>query len=133
MTATEALQAWLAVEHEAVWLYPVLGARFDDLRGRATASFEAHRDTRDAVLARLRDLDAVPVSAQLTYDSGAFTTIDDARAAAQTVETTISAACLTLAGAAENTTRAYAITNLTRAALAELTWGAAPKAFPGLP
>ena len=134
MTTTEALQAWLAVEHEAVWLYPVLGARFDDLRGRATASFEAHRDTRDAVLARLRDLDAEPVSAQLTYDSGAVTTIDDARAAAQTVEATIGAACLALAGVAEqDETRTYAIRNLTRAALAELAWGAAPRAFPGLP
>jgi hypothetical protein len=134
MTTTKALQTWLAVEHEAVWLYPVLGARFDDLLDRATASFEAHRDTRDAVLARLRDLDAEPVSAQLTYDIGTVTTIDDARSAAQTVEATISAACLALAGVAEqDDTRTYAIRNLTRAALAELTWGAPPRAFPGLP
>ncbi|MCW2839395.1 MAG: hypothetical protein JWR55_878 [Aeromicrobium sp.] len=133
MTPTDALQAWLALEHEAVWLYPVLGARFDDLVERATTSFEAHRDTRDAVLARLRALDAEPVSAQLSYDMGALTTAAEARAAARTLEAGITAACLTLTGATEDDARAYAIRNLTKAALAEMTWGAPPRAFPGLP
>lgn len=133
MTPAEALQAWLALEHEAVWLYPVLGARFDDLLDRATSSFEAHRDTRDAVLGRLRALDTDPVGTELTYDVGTVTTPAEARTAAQALEASIGAACLTLAGASEDDARAYAIRNLTKAALAEMTWGAAPKAFPGLP
>ncbi|MET0448060.1 MAG: DUF4439 domain-containing protein [Aeromicrobium sp.] len=133
MTPADALQAWLALEHEAVWTYPVLGARFDDLLDRATASFEAHRDTRDAVLARLRALDVEPVSTALTYDVGPLATAVEARAAAQTLEAAVSAACLALAGAAEDDGRAYAIRNLTRSAVAEMTWGAPPRAFPGLP
>ena len=133
MTSTESLQAWLALEHEAVWLHPVLGARFDELRKRASTSFEAHRDTRDNVVARLRAAGAEPVRAQLTYGVGPLTTPDEARAAARTLEAEICAACLTLAGAAQDEGRAFAIKNLTRAALAELTWGAAPRAFPGLP
>jgi hypothetical protein len=133
MTPTKALQAWLALEHQAVWLHPVLGARFDELRQRATVSFAAHRATRDAVIARLRALDAEPVRTRLAYDVGPLTTPDEARGAARTLEAEICAACLTLAGAVEDDTRAYAVTNLTRAALAELTWGAPPQAFPGLP
>ncbi|MET0930660.1 MAG: DUF4439 domain-containing protein [Aeromicrobium sp.] len=133
MTAAEALQAWLALEHEAVWLYPVLGARFDDLLDRATASFEGHRDTRDALTTRLRALGVEPVGGRLAYDPGPLTTGAEARAAAQAVEVAIGAACLVLAGATEDRSRAYAIRNLTRSARAELTWGAAPRAFPGLP
>ncbi|MCL8253410.1 ferritin-like domain-containing protein [Aeromicrobium fastidiosum] len=65
MTPTEALQAWLALEHEAVWLYPVVGARLDALRDRATTSFEAHRDVRDDLVVRLRTRGVEPVSASL--------------------------------------------------------------------
>jgi hypothetical protein len=133
MTPTESLQAWLALEHQAVWLHPVLGARFDELRQRATASFAAHRATRDAVIARLRSVDAEPVRTRLAYDVGPLTTADEARVAARTLEAEICAACLTLAGAAEDEARAHAVTNLTRAALAELGWGAPVRAFPGLP
>ena len=31
MTAISAMQNWLALEHEAIWLLPVVGARFDEL------------------------------------------------------------------------------------------------------
>lgn len=133
MTPTEAEQAWLALEHEAVWLYPVLGARFEAVRERATSSFTAHRDTRDDLLARLRAHGDEPVVAALTYDSGPLTSADEARAAARTLETAISAATLTLAGATEGAARTYAVTALTTSALAELSWGADLQAFPGLP
>jgi hypothetical protein len=133
MTTIGPLQAWLALEHEAVWLYPVIGARFDDLLDRATTSFEAHRDTRDGVLARVGRLGARPASTRLGYDTGPSTTVDEARAAAQAVEAGIAAACLILAGEAEDDARTYAIRHLTRASLAELSWGAPARAFPGLP
>lgn len=133
MTATGALQAWLLLEHEAVWLFPVIGARLDDLVDPATASFEAHRDTRDGLLSRLRALGVAPPSAELTYSVAPLTTSGEARTAAQSLEARIAAACLTLAGEAEDDLRAHAVRNLTRAALAAQTWGAEPKAFPGLP
>lgn len=133
MTPTDALQAWLALEHEAVWLHPVIGARHRDLLPRARTAFETHRDTRDALLRRIEGLDAEPVSTALTYDVGSLASANRARRAARDLEARISAACLTLAGATEGDVRAYAVKNLTRAALAELTWGAKPRAFPGLP
>ena len=132
-TSTEALQAWLALEHEAVWLHPVIGARFGALKDRATASFETHRDTRDGLLRRIQALGVEPVVGRLTYDLGSLRTAGRARRAARDLEARISAACLTLAGVTDGDDRAYAVANLTRAALAELTWGARPRAFPGLP
>lgn len=133
MTTADALNAWLALEHEAVWLYPVIGARFPDLRSRATRSFEAHRDVRDALLSRLQRLGVDPVSTQLSYRLGQMKTDKLAGRTAQNIESRISAACLQLAGEAESRTRTYAIKHVKRAALAEQTWGAAPSAFPGLP
>lgn len=133
MTPTEALQAWLALEHEAVWLYPLIGARFGDLRPRASTAFRTHRDTRDALERRVRAAGEDPVANRLTYDVDPLTSQKRALRAARQLEARISAACLTLAGVSEGDLRAYAITNLTRAAVAELTWGARPQAFPGLP
>lgn len=133
MTTVDALNAWLALEHEAVWLYPVIGAQFFDLRPRATRSFEAHRDVRDALLSRLQRLGVDPVATKLSYELGPMKTEKQARSTAQRVESHICAACLRLAGEAEAKTRTSAIKHLKRAALAEQTWGAAPSAFPGLP
>ncbi|MFC5678341.1 DUF4439 domain-containing protein [Aeromicrobium endophyticum] len=133
MTPTEALQAWLALEHEAVWLYPVVGARVDSLVKTARTSFAAHRDTRDSLVGRLRSRGTSPAAAALGYDVGPLTNADQARAAAQSLEARISAALLTLAGVAEDDLRAYAVRALRTSALAEQTWGAAPRAFPGLP
>ncbi|MCL3818872.1 DUF4439 domain-containing protein [Aeromicrobium wangtongii] len=133
MTPVEALQAWLALEHEAVWFYPVVGARRADLVDRASASFEQSRDVRDALESRLRALGAEPVDAELTYDVGPVTTSEQASAAAQSLEARIAAACVLLAGVADDGLRRYAVRGVTRAALAEQTWGAAPQAFPGLP
>nr|MCW2728857.1 hypothetical protein [Aeromicrobium sp.] len=133
MTVPDALQAWLLLEHEAVWLFPVIGARRDDLVDPATVSFEAHRDTRDGLLARLQQLGVEPSAAELTYATGPLTTTAEARAAAQSLEARITAACLTLVGEAEGDLREHAVRNVRKAALAEQTWGAEPMAFPGLP
>jgi hypothetical protein len=133
MTPTEALQAWLALEHEAVWLYPVVGARVDGLVKPARTSFAAHRDTRDALVGRVRSMGADPVAAALGYDVAPPTSAAQGRAAAQSLEARISAATLTLAGVAEGDLRRYAVAALRTSALAEQTWDAAPRAFPGLP
>ncbi|MCW2790110.1 MAG: hypothetical protein JWP56_2413 [Aeromicrobium sp.] len=133
MTTTEAWQGWLALEHEAVWLYPVIGARFDALAERARGSHAAHRSTRDRLLARLHALDVEPEAARLTYDVTALRTAKQAVRAARRVERGIAAACIALVGeSADEDTRTYAITGLRRAALADRTWGGPPRAFPGL-
>lgn len=132
MTIAQDLNAWLALEHEAVWLYPIIGARFEGLLPRATRSFESHRNTRDALLGRLQNLSTDPVSTQLSYGA-APTSKTQATSTAQNLEIRISAACLKLTGEARGSTRKNAIKNLTKAAVASQTWGAAPRAFPGLP
>jgi hypothetical protein len=133
MTPVEALQAWLALEHEAVWLYPVVGARLDSLRERASSSFAAHRDVRDDLVTRLRGLGAEPVTAALGYQVGALASADEARAAARSLEGRLAAAVLALVGVAEGDLRTRAVDGLRTTALAELTWGSEARAFPGLP
>jgi hypothetical protein len=133
MTSTEDIQDWLALEHEAVWLYPVIGARFKDVAARARASYNEHRDVRDRLLLRLHEMSIEPVSTALSYDVGRLRTKARARAAAQEVERGIAAVCLTLTGDSTGELQAYATAGLRRAALAELAWGGQPVAFPGLP
>ncbi|MCW2831164.1 MAG: hypothetical protein JWP31_1856 [Aeromicrobium sp.] len=132
-TSSQALQSWLALEHEAVWLYPVLGARFGDLADRAADSYAAHRAARDRLLAQLRAREVTAPSTLLSYDVGPLRTDDHARRAARRVERSIAAACLALVDTTTGDARATAIGALTAAARAELAWGARPSAFPGLP
>lgn len=133
MTSTEALQGWLALEHEAVWLYPVIGARVGTVADRARQSYGAHSNVRDALLDRLHQIEVEPVPTMLSYDVGRLRTKAQARAVAQRVEREIAAACLTLTGDSTGDLRTYAIAGLRRAALAEIAWGGRPDAFPGLP
>lgn len=133
MTVDEAMQQWLALEHEAVWLLPVIGARFDGLVDTATTSYDAHRLVRDDLVARLRGAGVSPVPTRMSYGTRRLDTTNQARRAARDLEVRIAAACLALTRVGEGDTRAYGLKGLTRAALAELAWGARPDAFPGLP
>lgn len=133
MSATEAMQNWLALEHESVWLYPVLGARFDQLTQRAREAHDAHLSTRDHLLERLHVLEVEPVPAKLSYATGPLSSPQAAIKLARRLEQAIAAACLNLAGeTSEHADQKYAITRLRRAARAELAWGGQPRAFPGL-
>jgi hypothetical protein len=133
MTSAETLQDWLALEHEAVWLYPVVGARFDALAKPARTAYRKHRDVRDGLLSRLHQMDLEPVPTRLSYDTGRLRTKAAALAAAQRIEREIAATCLTLVGESSGDLQAYALQGLRRASLAELGWGGTPRAFPGLP
>ena len=133
MTTVSAMQNWLALEHEAVWLHPLVGARFVDVIMLSRRTREAHLVTRDNLLARLREAGAEPVATALAYDVGPLTNVAEARIAVRRVETRIAAACLTLVGEASGELRDFATSSLRRAALDELAWGGPPRAFPGLP
>jgi hypothetical protein len=134
MTAPEALQSWLELEHEAVWLYPVIGAQFTQLAERAHRSHDAHLRTRDHLLNRLQLLDIEPVPAKLSYAVGSPRTPEQAIRLARRLEQAVAAACLTFAGeTSDQDDQKYAVKLLRRAAEAELTWGGRPHAFPGLP
>lgn len=127
-----ATQRWLALEHEAIWTYGLIGARFADLADGARAQDTAHRRTRDRLQARIRALGGRPVG-----PAPAYAVVDPAdaaagRALAQDVEARIAAACVRLVAVTTNRDRDHAVDGLRDAALAQVRWGAAPEPFPGL-
>lgn len=133
MTSDEALQQWLALEHEAVWFYAVAGGRFAALSTTARHAYNTHVGVRDVLIARLHRAGVAPAATALAYGIGKLRKADDARRVARGLEGRISAACLTLVGLVEGDDREFATAALRRAALAELTWGGHASAFPGLP
>lgn len=133
MSAVTAMQKWLALEHEAIWLLPLVGARFDELTELGRRSHNAHLAARDGLLERLHQAGADPVATALTYDVGRLQNAAAAREAVRSVESRIAAACLTLVGEVQGKNRTFASNSVRRAALAELAWGGSPTAFPGLP
>ena len=133
MTSDEALQQWLALEHEAVWFYAETGGRFDTLSSAARTAYDAHVAVREALLDRLHRAGVEPVATALAYGVGKLSKADEARKIARGLEARIAAACLTLVGLVGGTDREFATAALRHAALAELTWGGRASAFPGLP
>ena len=132
MTRLDDLQAWLALEHEAVWLYGMIGARVDGLGRPARTSYDAHRAVRDRLLSLVDSAEGDPVGQALTYGDERVDSAKGARAAASDVEERIAAACVTLFGHSGRNDRRFAMSGLRRAALAALDWGAPVRAFPGL-
>lgn len=133
MTTGEALQQWLALEHEAVWFYAQVGGRFSAVAPAARTSYASHVGVREQLLVRLHRAGVEPAATALAYGVGKLRTPADVRKVAQGLESRVAAACLTLVGVVEGEDRTFATTALRRAALAELTWGGKPSAFPGLP
>jgi len=132
VTRLDDLQAWLALEHEAVWLYGLIGARVDNLARPASTSYDAHRAARDRLRKQVDDAGGQPVGPALTYGDDRIDSAKDARTAASNVEERIAAACVTVFGTVGQDGRRFAMSGLRRAALAALDWGAPVRAFPGL-
>ena len=126
----ESWQAWLSVEHKAVWLYGLIGGRVDDLTDAARDEWNRHRDTRDRLTAQIRAAGAEPVGPHLSYREPAIDSAADARRAAQTVEAEVEIAALACIGDAAH--RPDVVAALRAAARAAAIWGASPNAFPGL-
>ena len=132
MTRLDDLQSWLALEHEAVWLYGLIGARVDRVAASASTSYDAHRLVRDRLIALVDRAGGQPVGPALTYGDGRVDSPKGARAAASELEERIAAACVSMFGRADGDGRRFAMAGLRRAALAALDWGAPVRAFPGL-
>lgn len=126
----ESWQAWQAVEHEAVWLYGLIGGRIDDLSDAAREAWNRHRDTRDQVTAVIRSAGAEQGGPQLSYPEAAVNSLADARRAAQTIEATVQIAALACISDAAH--RSDIVATLRASARAAASWGAKPTAFPGL-
>ncbi len=123
------LIGWLELEREATWFYPFVQARVPEVDDLARASAAAHVATRDRLLARIADDTTV---ARPSYDVGPLDSADDARAAAQSLEQRIQAACVAVVRASLTQDRSFAIRGLRGAAVAEMRWGGTARAFPGL-
>jgi len=126
----ESWQTWLAIEHEAVWLYGLIGGRIDDLADTARVAWNRHRDTRDWLTAGIRAIGAEPDGPLLSYQEAAVNSVADARREAQTIEAKVEIAALACVNDAAH--RPDVVAALRAAARAAASWGAPPKAFPGL-
>lgn len=124
-----AMIAWLALEREAVWFYPYVGARVPAVADRARSAGRAHAIARDRLLGLVAE-DTTTV--QPSYDVGAITTVSNASTAARRLEQRIQAACLALVAASTGDDRAVGVAGLRTAARAELGWSGQARAFPGM-
>lgn len=124
-----ALTAWLALEREAAWFFPYVGARVSAVEDRARSAARAHAITRDRLLGLVAE-DTTTV--QPSYDVGPVETAANASTAARRLEQRIQAACLALVAASAGPERDLGVAGLRTAARAELTWSAEARAFPGM-
>lgn len=139
----EALQAALAAEHAAVWVYGLVGAFVPDaLGGQLDEAVAAHRAQRDATERMLIDTGARPVPAEPGYlTPEPVTDTASALRLAITAETDAAAAWRSVVehSPAEPGLRRAALDALTRAAVRATRWRAAAGAtpltvpFPGTP
>jgi hypothetical protein len=123
------LQRWLALEHEAVWLYGLIGGRFDVLRDQSKDSWDDHRAARDHLTELVRSGGHQPVGPAMSYGPP-IRTVKGARAAARDIEQRIAETCVAVAAA--RPPRRFAVSRLRAGARAATIWGAQPEAFPGL-
>lgn len=134
----DALQDVLAGEHAALYAYQVIGARLDDDSSevaRAASAYDSHRDVRDAVAQRVRDLGEQPVVSEPGYAlPGPVRDAPSAEALAQQVEdrSAVLHAALVSVAAASAPERTLGAAGLVAAATRGLAWGSPPTAFPGV-
>jgi hypothetical protein len=137
MTPVEALQAALAGEHAALYVYGVLGGQVSRsaqpaLADRIADSYAEHRRRRDRLVGLVAAHGADPVAAAPAYDlPNAAANPAQLRAAARLVESRCVALYAQLVGNSAGADRAWAITALDEGAVREVGYGAAPTDFPG--
>ena len=139
MTPAEALQATLAGEHAAVYVFGVLGARtsrsrepglWEDVR----EAYTTHRARRDQLVAIIRQAADEPVAAEVSYEvpTPARSAVQVA-AAALAIEQRCCARYADMVMSTAQAQRQWAIDALADAAVRQLRFGGEPEAFPGVP
>ncbi|CAA9355432.1 MAG: hypothetical protein AVDCRST_MAG72-1760 [uncultured Nocardioidaceae bacterium] len=138
MTPLQALQATLAAEHAAVYVYGLLGGRVSAstepaLANRLVAGYVTHRARRDQLISMLRSAGGEPAESEVSYavPNPALTAAQVTRAALETEQrcTAVYAAMI------EGTSRAdrqWAIDAVTDSAVRQLGFGGSPDPFPGV-
>jgi Domain of unknown function (DUF4439) len=139
MTPLESLQRTLAGEHAAVYVFGVLGARVSQskqpsLAAQLTAAYTVHRGRRDQLVALVRTAHGDPVAAALSYSlPNAADTDVRLRHAALVTEQRCSAVYAQLVGSTSGTDRQWALRALDDSAVRQLSFGADPSPYPGIP
>jgi hypothetical protein len=139
MTPLDALQAALAGEHAAVYVYGVAGGRlsasaYPDLAARVRSGYVAHRSRRDRLTLMVRDAGGDPVAAAVGYQlSNPARTTDQLSGLARETERRAAEVYAQLAGSSSGATRRWAVDALVDASVRVLGFGGPPSAFPGLP
>lgn len=138
MTPLQALQATLAAEHAAVYLYGVLGAQTSrrqrpTLYAELNAAYLAHRQRRDQLVAKIAETGVAPVAAAVAYKlPNAADTPRRVMLAARTTEERAALVYGQLVQSTAGTDRRWGIAALTATALQQLVFGRTPQPFPGL-
>lgn len=138
-TPLAALQATLAGEHAAVYVFGVLAARTSDSREpslarRLRSTYATHRGRRDQLIAMVRSAHADPVAADLSYElPTASRTAPQLARAALVTERRCAEVYATMVGSTSQVDRQWAIDALAETAVRELAFGGRPDAFPGVP
>ncbi|GAB2880263.1 ferritin-like domain-containing protein [Nocardioides pacificus] len=137
MTTTDALQATLAAEHAAVWLYGVLGAQTSAsseaaLHNELSQAYTLHRSRRDELSRTLRDLAQEPVSAAAAYETPSpIRSPRQRRSAAIEIEDRCATTYAALVANTVAAQRAWAVAALTDAAVRRVRLGGEPEQLPG--
>ena len=138
MTPLEALQATLAGEHAAVWVYGAIGGRvsvstYPDLAARVRAAYTTHRGRRDQVVSMIHALGATPVASKVSYAlPNPARTRGQLTRAALDVEERCTSVYADMVGSTSRANRQWAIDALVDSAVRQLGFGGSPDAFPGL-
>ncbi len=134
-----ALQATLAAEHAAVFVYGVLGGRVSSVddpltAARLRAAYEAHRARRDQLRSVIADLGKEPVAAAAGYRVDAHTrAAADLLRVARRTEDRCAGFYAQLVASSVGGHRRWAIEALTDSAVRLLDLGGTATPYPGAP
>lgn len=138
MTTLDALQATLAGEHAALYLYGALGGRTSQtatpaLYAALRQGYDVHRAQRDQLTLVTRDLGAEPVAAAVAYDlPEPLASTGDVQREALALERRCAAAYSSLVAQSVGDQRRWAVTALSSSAVRQLAVGGEAEAFPGI-
>jgi hypothetical protein len=136
--ASEPLQAALAAEHAAVYVYAVLGGRTSrtdspELYAALRRAYETHRARRDRLQSLIADGGAEPVGPAAAYATpDRIESAQGRRRAAAAIEQRCAATYAYVVGLTAGAEREWGIDALTDAAVRSVSFGATPTALPGL-
>lgn len=138
MTPLQALQATLAGEHAAVYVYGVLGGRLSatehpELMAKVVDAYSTHVGRRDRVTALVEAARAEPVAAEVSYElPNPATTVAQITAAALVTEQRCANVYAQTVGSTSRSDRRWAVEALVDTAVRQLGFGGRPDEFPGV-